>query len=77
LLHNNYWIAKCYTCLHALNAWSALMLILGYIVKDYPYNHQIFMWLIGNILIAIIIFIRYELRYEITLIDTNNYEVLE
>ena len=60
----------------AVNMWGALCTVLARITFNYDFNATSILFLVGILLIYCIVFCKAENRYDILLIDTNNYEIL-
>lgn len=52
------------------------MAVLGIIMFKTDFNGMVYLWLVGMPIIVIIIFLRNDLRYDIVMIDYNNYDSL-
>ncbi|KAL4506973.1 hypothetical protein ABPG72_001394 [Tetrahymena utriculariae] len=76
LTYHDFYISKLITAQHAINLWTTLMLILAKITENYQFDGSSIIWIIGIPFVYIIILMRTEQRYDILLINTNQYDIL-
>lgn len=69
--------SKCYLLHHALITWTGFMSVFGKIVFDVNFDANIFIFFFGIGLLACIILLRKDFRYDLLLLNVNKTDSLE
>lgn len=75
--YNNDKISKIVTSMYCINLWAVLMLILAYITESYDFSYSIYLFLLGIPVLIYIIVVRVEQKYDIILLNSNNYKSID